>query len=234
MATFVLAHGAWSAAWAWRRLRPLMAASGHDFFAPTYTGLGEREHLAHPGIDLETHIADVQAVIETEELSDVVLVGHSYGGLVATGVAARLGDKIARLIYVDAFVPRNGDSLFDLIPAELRERMQAGAAAEGDGWLVPPNPTPPDTSPEDQAWISRHRCKMPIGCLSQKLAIDSEPACPRHFIYARIKPGIDPFRQFADRAQADEGWTLDELEVSHSPNVTAPELLMETLNRIVG
>src|SRR3989337_1091915 len=102
MATVVLAHGAWSAAWAWKKVPPLMRAAGHEFFTPTYTGLGEREHLANPSNDLETHIEDVLGVIRAEELSAVVLLGHSYGGMVATGVADRARERMAQVIYLDA------------------------------------------------------------------------------------------------------------------------------------
>jgi len=100
VATVVLAHGAWSSAWAWKKVRPLMAASGHQFFTPTYTGLGERAHLANPSNDLETHIQDVLGVIEAEELRDFVLIGHSYGGMVATGVADRtVGSALVRPVH---------------------------------------------------------------------------------------------------------------------------------------
>ena len=135
MATIVLAHGAWSSAWAWKKVRPLMAAAGHQFFTPSYTGLGEREHLADPSNDLDTHIRDVLGVIEAEELNDFVLMGHSYGGMVATGVADRARDKISQLIYLDAFVPKNGQSLSDLVPPEQRQRMK-DSAAQGDGWRI--------------------------------------------------------------------------------------------------
>ena len=145
MANIVLAHGAWSAAWAWKKMRPLMARSGHSFFTPTYTGLGERAHLANPSIDLETHIEDVLGVLEFEDLRDIVLLGHSYGGMVATGVADRARARIAHLIYLDAFVPKDGESLFDLVPEEQRQRQQASAAA-GDGWRIAPNPTPEDAA----------------------------------------------------------------------------------------
>src|SRR3974390_276687 len=124
VAIVVLAHGAWSAAWAWKKVRPLMAASGHQFFTPTYTGLGERAHLASPSNDLETHIQDVLGVIETEELRDFVLIGHSYGGMVATGVADRARGRVAHLIYLDAFVPKDGQSLSDLVPEAQRLRMR--------------------------------------------------------------------------------------------------------------
>ena len=154
MSTFLICHGAWSAGWAWKKVRPLLRAAGHEVFTPTYTGLGERAHQVSPSVNLETHIADVLAVIDFEHLSDIVLVGHSYGGMVATGVADRARDRIARLVYLDAFVPGHGQSLFDLLPAAERERRQGGSNANGDGWLLPPNPPPPDTSPEDVAWIT--------------------------------------------------------------------------------
>src|SRR4029450_6150711 len=154
--TFLVAHGAWSAGWAWKKMHPLMSTAGHRLFAPTYTGLWEREHLASPSNDLETHIEDVLAVIKYEDLRDVVLVGHSYGGMVATGVVDRAGDRIAQLIYLDAFVPRNGQALVDLLPPEGRQRMQERVKA-GDGWRVPPNPTPPDTSETDVKWIAERR-----------------------------------------------------------------------------
>ena len=131
MATFVVSHGAWSAGWAWKKMHPLMAARGHRLFTPTHTGLGERVHLARPDIDLDTHIADVMGVLEMEDLRDVVLIGHSYGGMVATGVADRARERVARLVYLDAFVPRDGQSLFDLqpaAPASVRQTVLASAA----------------------------------------------------------------------------------------------------------
>src|SRR6266849_9348865 len=142
-ATFLVCHGAWSAGWSWKKMHPLMNAAGHRLITPTYTGLGEREHLASPSNDLETHIQDMLAVIKYEDLSDIVLVGHSYGGMVATGVADRARDQVSQLIYLDAFVPRDGQSLLDL-NEPARQRMQE-LAKSGDGWRVPPNPTPPDT-----------------------------------------------------------------------------------------
>src|SRR5205809_1977177 len=114
MATFLICHGAWSAGWAWKKMRPLLRARGHEVFTPTYTGLGERADQAAATIDLQTHIRDILAVLHYEDLRDVVLVGHSYGGMVATGVADRATDRIRQLIYVDAFVPRNAQSLNDL------------------------------------------------------------------------------------------------------------------------
>jgi pimeloyl-ACP methyl ester carboxylesterase len=111
MANFVLVHGAWIGGWYWRPIAQKLRAAGHEAYAPTLTGLGERIHLMNPSINLDTHVTDVVNVIKEEGLSDVVLVGHSYGGMVVTGVADALPDKITSLVYLDAFVPKNGEAL---------------------------------------------------------------------------------------------------------------------------
>ena len=142
--TFLVCHGAWSAGWAWKKMHPLMQAAGHRLVTPTYTGLGERAHLANLSIDLDSHIEDVLNVIKYEDLRDIVLVGHSYGGMVATGVADRARDKVKQLIYVDAFVPGDGQSLLDLNQVavlRMQELAKSGAlarAAEPDaaGYLA--------------------------------------------------------------------------------------------------
>jgi pimeloyl-ACP methyl ester carboxylesterase len=154
---FVVAHGAWSAGWAWKKMRPLLRAAGHELWTPTYTGLGERAHLANPAVDLDTHITDVIGVLEMEDLRDVVLIAHSYGGMVATGVADRARERIAQLIYLDAFVPRDGQCLFDLQPVDARARMQELARTDGDGWRLPPTQMPADTPDADVAWASGRR-----------------------------------------------------------------------------
>ena len=138
-------------------MRPLLRAAGHEIWTPSYTGLGERAHLANPAIDLDTHIKDVVGVLEMEDLNDVVLVGHSYGGMVATGVADRARARIAQLVYLDAFVPRDGQSVLDLQPPEARSTDARPGAAKGDGWRIPPNPMPPDTPEADVAWASGRR-----------------------------------------------------------------------------
>jgi pimeloyl-ACP methyl ester carboxylesterase len=232
LATIVLAHGAWSSAWAWKKVRPLMAAAGHQFFTPSYTGLGERAHLASRSNDLETHIEDVLGVIKCEDLRDVELIGHSYGGMVASGVADRARDRIARLIYLDAFVPANGQALIDLVPAEERQRL-LGSVGTGDGWRVTPNPTPPDTAAEDLEWISKFRMPQSVKCFEQKLRLQSELDLPRVFIHCTRYADKKPFAQFAERYRGKPGWQVYELDASHSPNVTAPAALTELLTRIL-
>jgi pimeloyl-ACP methyl ester carboxylesterase len=231
--TFLVCHGAWAAGWAWKKMHPLMQAAGHRLFTPTYTGLGEREHLANPSIDLETHIQDVLNVIKYEDLRDIVLLGHSYGGLVATGVADRVRDRVTQLIYLDAFVPKDGQSLLDL-NEPARQRMRE-AATSGDGWRIPPNPTPPDTPAADVEWLTARRVHMPIQCFEMKLKLQGgELTLPRSYIYAtRITPA-DTFGQFAARAKSEPGWRYYEIDASHSANVTAPDALMALLEKIVG
>ena len=232
MATIVLAHGAWSAAWAWKKMRPLFAAAGHQFFSPTYTGLGERAHLAHHEIDLTTNINDVAAVLDCEDLKDVTLLGHSYGGMVATGVADKARRRIARVVYIDAFAPQDGQSLFDLVGQERAEGMRGKAMGEGAGWRIPPIPMPPDTAPEDVAWATPRRRSQPIKTFEQKLRLrNGELTLPRHYIFCTRIPPDDRFRPFYERAKR-EGWGHDEIDASHNPHITAPEKLAKILDRI--
>jgi pimeloyl-ACP methyl ester carboxylesterase len=231
--TFLVCHGAWSAGWAWKKMHPLMQAAGHRLVTPSYTGLGERAHLAHQGLDLDAHIQDILNVIHCEDLHDIVLVGHSYGGMVATGVADRARDKIAQLIYIDAFVPGDGQSLFDL--NESGRVPSQRAARDGDGWRVPPMQTPPDTSAADVEWLSARRVPMPIKCFEEKLRLQGGPlTLSRSYIYAtRITPA-DTFGRFAQMTKSDPAWRYFEIDASHSPNVTAPEVLMGLLQKIAA
>lgn len=230
MAQFLICHGAWSAGWAWGKVRPLLRAAGHEVMTPTYTGLGERAHLTGPLVDLELHIQDVLSVIHCEDLRDFILLGHSYGGMVATGVADRVPGLVRRLVYLDAFVPQHGQSLNDL-------RQTANTAAHGgiDGWLVPPNPAPPDTSEADLAWTGARRRHQPVRTFTQKLHLQNDTqAMPRSYIYCARKGEGDPFRQFSDRFRNDPSWDYHERDWSHSPNVTAPEPLVELLCQIAA
>lgn len=235
MATFVVAHGAWSASWAWKKMHPLMRAAGHALHVPCYTGLGERRHLLEPGITLDTHVLDVVGTIKMEDLRDVVLVGHSYGGMVATAVADRVRERISHLVYLDAFVARDGASLFDLHPPEQRERTEALAANKGDGWLLPPPPPPPDTAPEDIAWMAPRRFSHPIETFRTPLQLERGPFDgPRSYIFcSRVGPA-DAFRQFAVRAMVEPGWRYFELDASHNPHITMPEHLTTVLDAIAG
>ena len=223
MTTYLICHGAWSAGWAWKKVRPLLQSAGHEVFTPTCTGLGERAHLAHPLVDLETHVEDILAVIDCEDLRDVVLVGHSYGGMVATGVADRVAERVRHLVYLDAFVPEDGQSLRDLVG-------DSPPAAPVAGWLIPPNPSPPDTAPADLAWLTPRRRHQPARCFTQAIRLSGAVArLPRTYVHCTRKEGPDVFRQFADRFRADPAWRFREMDASHSPNITAPEALAALL-----
>jgi pimeloyl-ACP methyl ester carboxylesterase len=215
-------------------MHPLMAAAGHCLVTPSYTGLGERAHLANPTIGLETHIQDILNVISYEDLRDIVLVGHSYGGMVATGVADRARERVSQLIYLDAFVPNEGQCLLDFLSESERQRM-LHLAKSGDGWRVPPNPTPPDTSPADVEWLAERRVDMPLKCFESPLKLyGGELVLPRSYIYAtRSAPG-ETFGPIAKRAKSKAGWKYCEIDASHSPHVTAPEALMALLQKIVA
>ena len=230
MATFLICHGAWSAGWAWKKVRPLLRAAGHEVFTPTYTGLGERARQANPSVDLETHIEDVLAVIDFEDLRDFVLVGHSYGGMVATAVADRVPERVKQLIYLDAFVPGNGQSLLDLRGPAPRPAATAG---QGEDWLVPPNPPAPDTSAADLAWITPRRRPQPVKTFTQALQLRNPGSkLPRSYIYCTRKTPDDVFLQFSKRFKSDPHWRYCEIDASHSPNVTAPEALVRLLDQI--
>ncbi|MEX2221879.1 MAG: alpha/beta hydrolase [Candidatus Rokuibacteriota bacterium] len=231
MATFLVAHGAWSAGWAWKKMRPLLRDRGHELVTPTYTGLGERAHLARPEVDLETHIADVLGVLQCEDLRDVILVGHSYGGMVATGVADRVPERLAQLVYLDAFVPRSGQALADLTP----QPPGGPATPEVEAWRVPANPAPPDTSEADLAWIVPRRVPQPRKTFEQALKLSgASDLIPTTYIYCtRPRPG-DVFGQFAERARREPGWRYLEIDATHNPHITAPDALAAALDSVVS
>jgi pimeloyl-ACP methyl ester carboxylesterase len=234
MADIVVVHGGWAGGWAWKKMRPLLATLGHTLWAPTLTGLGERAHLANPSTNLETHIQDVVAAIEIEDLRSVVLVGHSSSGLVAAGTADRLRERIEQIVYLDAYVPRDGDCLFDLLglPAQALRGIEANAI---EGWKIPPRDMPPDTSPEDLAWATPRRLPQPIRTFDTPVRLrPGELEIPKHYIYcSRSAPG-DGFRPFYERARTEAGWSAMQLDASHNPNITAPKALAALLHSIAA
>jgi pimeloyl-ACP methyl ester carboxylesterase len=230
--TFLVCHGAWGGGWSWKKMHPLMQAAGHRLVTPTYTGLGERVHLMNSSVDLDTHIEDVVNVIKFEDLSEIVLLGHSYGGMVATGVADRARDCVSQLIYLDAFVPEDGQSLLDLNDADRQRMNELGKGGE---WRVPPRPVSPDTAEADLCWLNARRVDMAIGCFDKKLKLHGGPlTLPRSYIYAKQITPADTFGPFARRTKDAPGWRYFEIDSTHTPNVTAPETLMALLQKIVA
>lgn len=234
MATFLIAHGAWSAGWAWKKMPERLRAAGHEIITPSYTGLGERSHLVSRTIDLETHVADILAVLHYQDLQDIILVGHSYGGMVASVVADRARERLSQLVYLDAFIAENGKSLLDLQPPERRERMLKLAAEKGDGWLLTPNPMPPDTPQEDQDWAVPRRRMQPLATFQQPAQLSGQPyTMPVSYIYCTRSGPEDVFGRSAERARR-EGWPVYEIDASHNPHITAPDALTELFVRIAS
>jgi pimeloyl-ACP methyl ester carboxylesterase len=234
MATFVIVHGAWTGAHGWRWVRPLLRAAGHDVVTPSLTGLGERAHLATPGTDLGTHVDDVVAVLHFEDLRDVVLVGHSYGGMVITGVADRVPERIGALVYLDAFVPRDGESMLDLVPADSRAGYEEAARTRGDGWRVPPplpDPLPPGLPPGD-VWTIARLVPQPLATMAQPVHLErGETELPRTFVLCTEGKEADP--PHVARLRADPAWRLVELAAGHTAHVAAPEKLARALLDVV-
>ena len=235
MATFVLVHGAWHGGWCWKKVTPLLRAAGHDVYTPTLTGLGERAHLLSPAVDLEMHIRDVLGVLEYEDLRQVVLVGHSYGGMVITGVADRASERLAHLVYLDTWVPGDGSSAFTLLPAERAKGLDDRARSEGDGWRIPPAPLQRFgvTADEDLKWAMPRVVPQPIKTFSQPLRLKNPSvSLPRTYIWCAQ---YDGFRAFAERVRSDPNWVYCELATGHDAMITMPreltELFLETVQR---
>ena len=216
MANFVLVHGAWHGGWCWRDVVAPLARAGHRVFAPTLTGVGERAHLLSRQITLETHIADVMGVIEAEELSQVVLAVHSYAGMIGTAVADRMGERLAHLVYVDAVVPRPGESWSSTHASATRVARLAAARANPTFSFPPPDPAVFGLAAEAHAWVARRQTPHPGGTYEAPLAtID--------VIRQRVR---DP--RFWDGHWA-RGAHLVELATGHDPMISAPGALVDVL-----
>jgi pimeloyl-ACP methyl ester carboxylesterase len=229
MTTFVLVHGAWHGGWCYKRVARLLRRAGHEVYTPTLTGLGERSHLMSRTIDLGTHVQDIVGVIHYEELSDVVLCGHSYGGMVIAGVAEQIAAKIRSLVYLDAFVPENGKSLFDYLPAEQSARMRTDAAQNGDGYKVTPIPaTALAVNAKDTAWVDAMCVKQPLATFEQKLALSGRQVSKRVYILA-TGWGPSSLQQFSARFKDDRGWQFISIACGHDVMLDRPQELADVL-----
>lgn len=228
MSDFVLVHGAWHGAWCWKQILPALWQAGHRAFTVSLSGVGERAHLDPAGITLNTHIQDVAAVIDAEELPSCILVGHSYAGMVITGVADRLHERIGQLVYLDAVVPWPGDAWSSRHSPETRAQRRAQIAALG---VLPP--APPSLfglADADAAWVERRQTPHPGGVYDQPLHYDAErwARLPRRFIdcTAPALATIDASRQ---RVRNEPGWTVDEIATGHDAMISAPQALLACL-----
>jgi pimeloyl-ACP methyl ester carboxylesterase len=231
MATFVLVHGAWTGAFAFRRVRQLLQAQGHEVFTPSLTGIGDRAHLASPIVDLSTHVRDVVNLVLYEDLKDVVLLGFSYGGFVVTGALEHIADRVAHLVYLDAFVPeRSGDSVF-----AQHGRPDRAPAQIGEPWLAPP-PQRHFDSAEEGAWIAARRTPQPIATLVEPVYV-AQPVedypFTRTYIFASAKPSeemvLTTLEKSAARARSSTAWCYFEIETSHMVASNRPVELTEIL-----
>lgn len=228
MADFILVHGAWQGAWCWRRVLPGLWRAGHRAWAVTLTGVGERAHLLSPDITLETHITDVSAVIEAEELERVVLVGHSYAGLVVTGVAERLAARVAHLVYLDAVVPEPGESWSSGHSPETQAARRAAIAASGT--LPPADPALFGLGGADAAWVARRQTPQPGGVYDAPLHFDAAriAALPRSFIDCTA-PALATIDVSRRRVHAQDGWWITEIATGHASMISAPEATLQAL-----
>jgi pimeloyl-ACP methyl ester carboxylesterase len=245
MATFVLVHGAWAGGWIWRKIIPLLRAAGHDVHATTATGLGDRVHLAGPAVDFDTHITDVVHVLEFEELTEVTLVGWSYGGMIITGVAERVPDRLAQLVYLDANVPANGETSYDteLYTEEARAADRKAAEAAGlPGFLVIDpyvewiRSVTPD--PADQTWLFSKFVPQPLATYTQPIRLGNPVAAaiPRAFVFCTEGKGdaaTDPTVCTATRVRSVPGWRYLELADTHVAPVNTPQATAEALLSLV-
>jgi pimeloyl-ACP methyl ester carboxylesterase len=228
VANFVLVHGAWHGGWCWRFVRPLL--EGHAVFTPSLTGLGDRRHLARPDIDLETHIADVVSLLEMEDLSDVILVGHSYGGMVVTGAADRVPARIARLVYLDAFVPEDGKCLLDYVVPERAARMRAEGEKAGSV-APPPLSLWGVTEQKHIDFIKPREARHPFGTMVQKIKLEGNTDhLAKTFIYCS-SPATGSFDQFAAKYRDAPSWKFYQLATGHDAMILMPERTAELLQK---
>ena len=221
--TFVLVHGAWHGGWCWRRVADRLTAKGHYVVAPTLSGVGERSHLPPGPIDLSTQIDDVVGEIKWKDLDGIVLVGHSYGGMVITGVAEQLGERISAIVYLDAFLPADGQSLFDIthttppaisaIPAHPAAYFHVNAA--------------------DSAWVDSKLTPHPSGCFSEKLKVTGAYEGIAKKVYIRAPLFKMPaFDGFLDRCRADRSWKTETVTCGHDVMIDQPEVLTGILEKL--
>jgi len=236
MATYVLVHGGAHGGWCYRYVAAILRSAGHEVHAPTLTGLGERAHLLGPGIDLDTHITDIVAVLHYEDLRDVILVGHSYGGMVITGVADRALDRVGHLVYLDAATPVNGESLADIAAPLMNAARRQARVVDGVELVLYPGTEPlPNygvTDPDDIAWMAERLTPHPFACFTQPLALTHEAEVGKlaqtHIVCTSTLATRDPAR-LAPARDAGRLWHID---TGHDLMITEPQAVADLLLRL--
>lgn len=227
--TFVLVHGAWHGGWCWQRVADRLRGDGHRVFTPTLTGLGERSHLLRTGIDLQTHIADVVNVLKWEGLTDVVLCGHSYGGFIISGVAEEMASAIRSIVFLDAFVPRNGETVQDLTGPAVQDGIRS--ALQRSDLAIPPRLAEAfGVNAADRAWVDRLCVGQPIGTFTDKIALTGTRDRIARKSYIRAKSYANPgFDRAYDALKSDPSWRTYDVACGHDVMVDAPDRLTEIL-----
>ena len=232
MSTFVLVHGAGTGGWLWSDVADRLTTAGHTVHAPSLIGVGERVSEGGPATDITTHIQQVAAVFRTYQLSDVVLVGFSYGGFVITGVADAVPHLVGRLVYLDAFVPKDGKCFLDLLPTQFADMMVNAATSVGDGWRIPPAPIEtlggigtlePDVDPGHVQAVLARRGPHPIGTYREVMhsPFSRSSEIPRKYLSCTEKPPHDPLLAQA-AALGEAGWVVQELPAGHFAMLSKP------------
>ena len=228
----MLVHGAWHGGWCWHRVGDRLRRAGQRVFAPTLTGVGERRHLLSAAVDLETHIEDVLGVLEAEELEDVVLVGHSYAGLVISGVAGRARARLRRLVYLDALLVEDGQSWAQAFPPEVAEARRKGATVTNGVKTIPP----PDPAiygfadPADTEWVRRRMTPHPYAPFEQKVRWGGPlgSGLPRSYVDC-TQPALAVLGAMKDRYRGKREWPFVEMKTGHDAMLSAPEALTHLL-----
>jgi len=238
MATFVLVHGGGHGGWCYQRVSRLLGSAGHEVHAPTMTGVGERSHLVGPHVDLSLHVQDIAAVLHYEDLRDVILVGHSYGGMVITGVGGMVPDRIGKLVYLDAANPGNGQSLVDVAGPVIELTRPAGRVADGVELVLLPSPEAGMfygvTDPADLAWMAGRLTGHPWKCFEQKLDLRDEAGYAKipqyHIVCTSTLATRDPGLMDEARA-AGRLWDID---TGHDLMITEPRKVADALAAVAA
>jgi pimeloyl-ACP methyl ester carboxylesterase len=231
MATFVLVHGAWHGSWCWKRVRRALQTQGHDVFTPTLTGVADRSHLLSRNVTLETHILDVENLIRWEELSDIILCGHSYGGCVVGGVADRVPERIRALVYLDAFVLEGGENLVQHLPESQYKQLMEGTKAIGEGWKTPPIPAEVfNVNAGDREWVNSQCTMQPLDTFEQRIRLSGGAREIRNvtFILATGFVEGSPFPPFYEKAKI-RGWKTLTVPCGHDVMLDVPDELTRIL-----
>lgn len=234
MSTFVLVHGAWQSTGTWDLLTPLLEEQGHKVIAPVLTGLGTDRSRLSPDITLRHHVEDVSCLLS--ELPEVILVAHSYAGMIISGVAERNTTRIQRLIFLDAFVPEDGQSVLDLLPLEIGDHFRDIAREQGDGWRLPGGEGQLDLwglEPGDaRDFVRAKLCDFSLRCFEERLSLPAnrKAKIPATFVacVAQRYPARPFFKRFADKARAS-GWEVVELNTGHDCHVECPREVTNVL-----